>query len=239
MNDNSIALSAIEDFGAATLQDFDPASVVPGQRVSGNKKRQFVRFYNKKIVDMVSRIVGKNPTTNEVIRKFEPVEKQVEMVEIITPGDKNSVDDRVQDYHKREYWEQYTAFRKGKSAPIGKNIDQCEFISATIATELHYLGVHVVEQLASASDDLCAQVANGFDLREIARAFVSAEETIINPKIGAMKSQIEQSNATIEELQKQLAAMQAHLNMPKLESPEETESTGEIQRSPKILKGKK
>lgn len=240
MNDASAALNAIENWGAATLQDFDPASVAPGERVSGNKKRQYVRFYHKKIVEMVSKF-EKNPETGETIKRFKPVEKEVEMVEIITPGDKNTVDDRVQDYHRREYWQQYTAFRNGKSAPVGKSIDQCDFISPSIATELHYLGVHVVEQMAEASDALCGQVANGYDLREMARAWVSAESVILNPKIGALKNQLDESNATIEELKTQLAAMQKHLNMPKESDSDEvveTQDSYEIQKSPKKPKGK-
>lgn len=167
--------SAIPSWGSPTLQGFD-TNVNPGERLRGSS-RQFVRFYNHKEAEVYTIKAKINHKTGASV----PVEvgtRQVtrEMVEIITPGDKNIINDRAQDFHRREHWAQYKAFRDGRVAPIGLPIDEATFIAPNVATELKYYNCHTVEQLADASDKLCEIIPNGWELREFARAHAKAKK---------------------------------------------------------------
>ncbi len=197
--------------GSSTVDGIDFASFQDGQRLGGSSARQYVRFYNKKIPVVTAKDVSINPKTGEVrVLKSEVVQVEREFVEIITPGDKNTVDDFAQDFHRREHWHQYKAFRDGRTAPIGTPIEECSFISPGVVTELKYKGCHVVEQLAEASDLLCSQVANGYDLRTNARAIVKAN--LDNKSLGqvnALKSELEKAQEMIASLQAQMSEVKS------------------------------
>lgn len=203
---------AIPSFGATTLEGFDTSNIRDGQRLRGSA-RQMVRFYKKKVVTVKATEVSVNEKTGSVkVLKSEPVEEEREFVQIVTPGDKNTVDDFVQEFHKREFWNQYVAFRNGKSAPLGMPIEECNFINANLVTELKYLGVHTAEQLADSSDDLCNQVANGWELREFARAICKANQTPQSDgRVTILKAELEKSQGVIAEMQKQMSEMRGML----------------------------
>jgi len=188
----------IPSWGAQTLEGFEASesSMLRGERVRGSN-RQYVRFYNKTFVEPTS-LNGKT-TTRDVVR---------EMVEIITPGDKNTVDDFAQEWHRREYFPQWRAYRNGTAAPVGTSIDECSFISAGIATELRFYGIHTLEQFADSSDDLVNRVPSGWELREYAKAMVAAASNDKNGgKISLLQTQLEKSNQMIQELQEQMKGM--------------------------------
>lgn len=198
----------IPSFGAPTLQDFDTANVAEGQRIGGSK-RQYVRFYKKKWVEIYTtkaRINEKTGTSTPLETGTREVEK--EFVHIVTPGDKNAVDDFAQDFHRREHWAEYKAFRDGRTAPLGMSIDECTFISPSIATELKYLGVHTVEQLADGADILCNQIANGWELREYARAVCKANKDNQSlEQVNLLKGELVKSQEMILQMQSELQAL--------------------------------
>lgn len=195
----------IPTFGSPTLEGLDYSNAVNGQRVSAGSSRQFVRFYKKIVPTLSAKKVKINEKTGEVrVLEHEIVDVEREFVEIVTPGDKNTVDDFAQDFHRREHWEQYRAFRDGRTAPIGEPIEECSFVPSHIATELKYLKVHTVEQLAEASDILCDRVANGHQLREHARAVVKAKNSSKSlEQVNALKSELDRAMKMIAELQGQ------------------------------------
>lgn len=204
------ALNKIQTFGAPTLEGFDTSNVVSGQRLGGST-RQFVQFYHKKFVEPTAVETVTNPKTGEVkVTKVEPREVTREMVKIITPGDKNEIDDFAQDYHKYEFWKHYKAFREGKGAPIGTPIDEVSYIPSNVALELKFLGCHTEEQFADSLDLLAGRIGNGFELREFARASVKARQGSDNTKqVEQLKSALNSSNEAIERLQAQIEALAA------------------------------
>lgn len=191
---------------APTLQGgFDLTNVVDGQRLRSSS-RQFVQFYNKKFTEVYAAEVEINPVTGATkVKKTATRDKVREMVRIITPGDKNEVDDFVEDYHRREHWKQYTAFRDGRGAPLGKDLDQCAYVSSPIATELKYLGCHTEEQLADSSDVLCNQIPNGWEMREFARSMVKADKDnqSLN-QVNQLRTELTKAQDMIRELQQQM-----------------------------------
>lgn len=200
--------NVIPSFGAPTLEGFDTSNVQDGQRLRGSN-RQLVRFYKKQTSEPRAVEVKENPRTGEVrVVRTEIETKDEEFILIVTPGDKNEIDQPATDWHKREFWKYYTNFRDGKSAPIGKDIDECSYVAASIATELRYLGVHTEEQLADASDMLCNQVANGWELREFAKAVCTANNTnkSLN-QVKILRSELESSRAAMAEMAKEMEKM--------------------------------
>lgn len=192
---------AIPSWGSPTLEGFDLQNAHEGERIRGSS-RQFVRFYKKKFVEVVATKVKINEKTGSTqVLETKPVEKEEEFVQIVTPGDKNSIDARVEDFHRREFWPQYKAFRDGKGVPLGTPIEECSFISPSIALELKYLGCHTVEQLADGSDLLSNQIANGWELREYARAVVKAQGN------NKDKEQVNLLQVNLEKAQQQIAEL--------------------------------
>lgn len=221
---------AIPSWGAPTLEDFDTSNIKDGQRLSG-KNRQFVRFYYKKFQQPYTIEAKINPVTgNSVPVKVGTREVEREMVEIITPGDKNTVDDFAEDYHRREHWAAYKAFRDGRGAPLGKPLENCSYVSAPQVTELRYLGVHTEEQMADASDLLCDRVPNGHELREFARSMVKAsrENQSLN-EVNALKAQLKAMQEQMEAMQRAQALAATPMPEPELRTAPQS---SEIKRSP-------
>lgn len=220
---------AIPSFGSPTLEGFDLNNLRDGQRVRG-LSRQMVRFYRKKIVVAQATEVKVDPKTGATKPiKTEPREVEKEFVHIVTPGDKNEYDDVAQDFHRREFWAQYNAFRSGKAAPFGTPIEECSFIPSNLVTELKYLNVHTAEQLADCSDLLCNQIANGWEMREFAKAIVKASTD--NKSLGqvsVLRGELEKSQELIKNMQMQMNEMRGMLLNAKGQ-PVETEA---IKRGP-------
>lgn len=197
---------AIPSFGAPTLEGFDTNNVTPGERVRG-ANRQYVRFFWKKEPEVyaVEAIVNEK-TGSAKVTKTAVREVLREMVHIKTPGDPNEVEDHAADFHKREHWRAYKAFRDGKTGPIGTDIDECtSYISPHLATELRYRGVHTEEQLADASDLLCGQIPEGFSLREFARARCKTKKSNENTQeLNTLREQLASQAALISQLQEQM-----------------------------------
>lgn len=217
----SSPLAGIPSFGAPTLEGFDTSNIVPGQRIGGIN-RQYVRFYKKTVNEIHADKVSVNPKTGEVkilTTKVVPVER--EYVHIKTPGDKNEVDDFAQPFHKKEHWAAYTAFREGRTAPMGVPLDECSFISPNIAIELKVMGVHVLEQLADASDHLCNHVANGWELREYARAMVKVNsDSKSSAELISVKGELAKAQEMIAAMQSQMRGLVLDKNGTPVESAE-------------------
>ena len=196
--------SIIPNFGGApTLQDFDvdPARINTGQRIAGSN-RQYKRFYRKVFTERIADDVRINPKTgSEQVLKYRTEEVAKEMVLIVTPGDKNVYDGEVLDFHKREHWQEYKAFREGKAVPLGTPVTEAEWIGAPIATELMIYGCHTVEQLADSSDLLCQNIPQGFEPREYARAVCESNQK--NKTLDRVNAQ----QVKIDALEKELAEM--------------------------------
>lgn len=203
----SSLLNSLPTFGAKTLEGLDTTNLSEAQRVKGST-RQFVRFYNKTMSEVYAtkvKINEKTGATTVLETASRPVTR--EFVEIITPGDKNTIDTHAEDYHKREHFQEYQAFREGRATPIGKSIDECSYISAPIATELRILGVRTEEQLADASEVLLARLPDGFSLQQFARESVKANQmNQNNPGMVALQAELAKAMRMIADLSEKQAA---------------------------------
>lgn len=206
-------IGKLPTFGSATLEGFDMSTLAEGQPLRGARNRQAVRFFHHTEGRVCATKVKINEKTGDT-KVLETGVKQVtqEFVEIVTPGDTNVVYQPASEFHKRNYMRHYTAFREGKAAPMGQSVDDCAFISPSIATELKILGCHTVEQLADSSDLLAGRIPSGFELREFARAFCKAQmANKSSAQVQLLQSELEKSNKALAEMQAQMASLQSKL----------------------------
>jgi len=226
----------IPSYGSPTLEDFDLNSVAPGQRIKGASNRQFVLFYKKTDREPVTLEAKINETTGaSTPTKVGIREVQREYVKIVTPGDKIEVDTIAEEFHKREHFRHYKAFRDGRTAPMGKSIDECTYVSSGIATELRILGVHTEEQFADASDHVCGMIPMGHELREFARACVGANANkATDTQVTVLKGELEKSQSVIAAMQSQLNEMKGMILNAQGKPIENVEAVIEgIKKSPK------
>ncbi len=103
----------------------------------------------------------------------EAFEEMVEMVRVETRGDTNIVDDIADDLKKKQFYRHYKHFRDGK-IPDGNPIEDFEFLQPSTITELHMLGIHVLQQVALMSDLECEQLKDqsGYEIRDISAQWV-------------------------------------------------------------------
>ena len=187
--------SSIPTFDSPTLQGITfEQTGTPGVYQMNGKARQFVKFYNRKTYD---------PKLAEKTKDPERAFRTELFVHIVNPGDKNEYNGIAEDYHKRTYFGQYEAFRDGKTAPEGTDVDDCEFIGASEAIELKYMRIFTVEQLSEASDIAMERLPRGFTLREHAKNFV---------KIGSKTALLDMTkklSAELEATKTRLAKLEA------------------------------
>jgi hypothetical protein len=201
------AIGAIPDFGGIpTLQglEFEPSGK-PGVLQMKSSGRQSVKFYwadhYNEFKTLQKREAAKLAGDYAPIA---PVYEKREMVRIVTPGDRSVYDGIAEDYHKRNYFQQYAKFRDGKDIDIGARLEQAEFIQAPEIIELNYLGVYSIQQLAEAADTLCDRLPRGFELREGCRAWVQMRQgNALEGITKRVSAELSAAQSTIVTLQKE------------------------------------
>jgi len=212
-----------------TLPTFDSPTLEGSLVDDGNggvtmkgRHRQQVKFYMKRQMGFRAKThTGSSGDGKDVIldeRTGKPVidtrtglpfketfEKQVLMVIVDTPGDKNKVDSVATDYHKYEFKRQYEYFRNGKGAPEGYSIDDCDWIQPGMLTDLHYYGIHVVEQLADCTELICEQLPEVWELREFAKDWLRINSPDgWKAKAIKLQSDLDAANTEVETLKSKL-----------------------------------
>lgn len=211
MNDSP--LSGLETFGAPTLQNLTLVGAGEHTSVRGGQ-RQFVRFYKEKSDEYVTDKIKVNPKTGDSVPvSYKMVQVEREMVHIVTPGDKNEIMCPVEHYHKTDHFKHYQAYKQGKAAPLGVNIDECPYLSHNVKIELRSLSITTEEQLADCADYVCQQIPEGWELRQFAIARCKARRSngVSTEQVQVLKADLEKSQALIQEMQMQMKQMQGLL----------------------------
>lgn len=110
-------------------------------------------------------------------REGRPIFTEVEMVEVMIPGDRLSRPVfPVEDKHRERWPQAYEAFKRKQSvAQTGMPIEMWPQVTAPRALELKAVGVFTVEALAGLPDGMVSNIgADGRQLREKARAYLDA-----------------------------------------------------------------
>ena len=150
----------------------------------------------------------------------------VEMVEIIVPGDNRSiVCERVKDEHRYRWPDAYRAFKEGREAPLeGTPCSEWAYLSPAQIATFAAANIKTVEDIANCSDaNLPALGSTGArDLRERAKHFLKATEGAaplaeLQSRVNALEAQAVVDRQTIGDLNAALARASA----------KETEHVGE------------
>lgn len=161
-----------------------------------NDKKLHVRFFVKPMMNRAkSRQAGR------------PIFEEVEMVEIMVPGDKHSIPmRRARALDKARFSRQYQAFKAGKEdQQSGTPLNVVPFMTPAKAEEYKFFHIVTVEQLAGAADSCAAAGAvMGFQGdKQKAAAYMQMAEG---------QAPVLQLQEKLEEKDQQIAAMQDQMN---------------------------
>lgn len=180
-----------------------PAFRVPGQEPDITMPRFYMR-----------------PVQNAFRSKQEgrPIFDDVEYVEILIPGQKSTVDERVKDEHRDRWPRQYEAFKAGQeAAQDGWALEEWPGLTRSQVEELKFFHVRTVETLAALDDGALAKVfpMGGFAIREKAQRdlaaaagsaptdALAAENAQLREKMAVMEETIETLRAELEQARRQ------------------------------------
>lgn len=146
----------------------------------------------------------------------------VEMVEILIPGDRNSISVQlVNDGHRRRWPGAYRAFKDNSEAPAdGTPITELPGMTRSQAEELAFQHVRTIETLAALSDDQATKAVSmgGFALRDRAKRYLDA--TAGDAAAEKLAAENREKDAKIEALQSQMADLMKRIEaMPQTATP--------------------
>jgi hypothetical protein len=167
-----------------------------------NDKKLHVRFFVKPMMNRSkSRHAGR------------PIYEEIEMIEIMVPGDKHSIPvRRARQLDKARFSRQYQAFKAGKEdQQSGTPLSVVPFMTPAKAEEYKFFHIATVEQLAGAADSSAAAGAvMGFQGdKQKAQAYLQMSEG--NAPILEMQQKLEDRDNQIAAMQEQMQQMNSRL----------------------------
>lgn len=147
-----------------------------------------------------------------------PIFKDVEWLDIIIAGDKNTqVSRKVNDLDKKRFAQHYQAFKQGLVAPTtGTPLKEWPILTPAQVDELKYLNFLTVESVAEMSDAAMQSIGmGGRELKNKAKAWLAsalkgatsqklvAENERLSGEVDMLKDQLKAMNTAIEELKKE------------------------------------
>lgn len=213
------------------LNQFDASSTTldhdftAHQRQFAGDEKLFKMFYE-----------GFVPLEQETLEAGRPIFKDVVMLRIITPGNRDNIVDReMQPFDKIRFRDAWERFQKGQSEiGDGTRLAEWPLVSRSMSEELKFMGFHTVEQVAEANDAACMKITGLRELKARAAAWLQAtKDTEANSKLLADK---EAKDAEIAALKEQIAELAKLVRPPEGGEPvanAKNDSTGGIGKAPK------
>lgn len=134
--------------------------------------------------------------------------KNVEFVNILTPGDTKSMPrQKVADLHRQKYRPWYEAWRRGlEMAPEGSPIEMWPMMTPAQVRHLKSVNIFTVEQLANIGDGFLHQIPMGATLRQQAQAWIKEKKTADDIEGRRRSEQLMQDTQRMMETQMQAMA---------------------------------
>lgn len=201
---NQTATVATADYGLSLDQlQSDPfAEHVQTYGSPEDDKKLHVRFYTVPVEQ-----------TAESITAGRRVFKDTEFIEMMIPGDKQTIIQRqVFDMDRNRFAQKYAMFKQGLAdQTVGTPLSELVWLSASKVKEYEFFNIKTVEQLAGTPDgSKCAQSMMGFNSdKQKANAFLSAAKGL--EPINELKAKMDEKDAVILAMQQQMADMNAKL----------------------------
>lgn len=159
-----------------------------------------------------ARILREYPDSDKVweVRPVgRPIFRDVEMIRIRIPGDRDNIVDRqVRKSDIAAYREQYNRWKSGKQQQTtGTPLAQWPKVTAAQVEELAYFGVRTVEQLAATSDVNLQNIGPYMQLRQQARDWIATARG--TAPVEEARAEARRASEEAAELRRQLADLQA------------------------------
>jgi hypothetical protein len=153
----------------------------------------------------------------ESTQQGRPIYYDREFIEIIQPGNKESIINRpASDIDKRRFSKQYGAFKSqtSQTAAVGTPLEHWAAMSRAQVEELKYFGCHTVEQLAVMSDGITGKFMGLQSFKLQAQAYLeklgtSAEGSKLAHQLEEQANELETLKNQMKDLSDQLAAERA------------------------------
>lgn len=153
--------------------------------------------------------------TAESVLQNRRVFADTEFIEIMIPGDKRTIIQRqVFPIDRERFPQQYARFKQGLAdQTIGTPLTELTWIPASKVKEYEFFGIKTIEQLAGASDGSdVGQRMMGFQSdKQKANAYLEAAKGAA--PLNELRQRLDQKDDTIQLMQRQLAEMNAKLEM--------------------------
>jgi molybdopterin biosynthesis enzyme len=157
---------------------------------------------------------------DKTAKEGRPIYDDVVMIEKRVRGDRNNIvirPARPDDF--RRFRQAYEDFKSGEEATkSGTPLSAWGGVGRGLAEELKFLGFHTVEQLAEASDSVCAKMAGLQNLKQKARAYIEIAKGNTAPledmakKLGELLNQNEVLQRQNAKLAERLTALEAQVD---------------------------
>src|SRR5688572_1284608 len=145
--------------------------------------------------------------------------RKVEFITIAVPGSKDTIHRPVIPADKARFRAKYEAFKNAQGEPVeGTPVEQLPEIKHTQVTDLKYVGVTTIEQLAKVADSSpMMNMMGGVGLKQRAAAWVAKnrKSSVITQTNEALKERDDK----IEALQKQMAELLASMEATRANEP--------------------
>lgn len=166
--------------------DFNPQSYSPdGTAIFGKDTDLLVKFFRHGEMSHL-----------KSIKQGAPIYDDVDMVEVITPGERDPVRVIATELHKRRFPRQWDAYKTGQElSQSGTPIELLLTNQPSAVLQLKSLNIHTIQQLAGLSDSAKQMIPLGAQqLQDKARAYLSAAKDGQNfhAMQSAMQDQIDQ-----------------------------------------------
>jgi hypothetical protein len=172
--------------------DFSPQGYTQaGEAVFGTDQNLLAKFF---VHPQISKFRSNEAGT--------PMYDDIEMIEIIQPGEKEPIRQMANEWHKQRFPKQYENFKKGIESVVSGTPLEMLFPGepGTILT-LKTLNVHTVQQLANLHDTGIGNIPMGRDLVNRAKAYLGTASH--GAEFHAMQKQIETLTAQLAALAEQ------------------------------------
>lgn len=169
-----------------------------------------VRFFHLAVED-------EKATKESGLAKF----RDVEMIEVLIPGDRSPIHRKVKEEDKIRFKRQYDVFKESNSSEIqGTHLNQFPFISAAQRKELEYLNIFTGEQLINMPDGNIDKIGiGGRELIKKVKAFMEmAKDSAVAV---AMAEENEKLRAEMDLLKEQMALILKAQDEAQNESPKQ------------------
>jgi hypothetical protein len=156
----------------------------------------FVQFYRKPVLN-----AAKSTEAGRAIYE------ERDFIKIMVPGDKlNIIDRQVNELDAARFAARYEKWKLGQGNAVeGTPLSSMPKMTPTKVEEYRYFGIHTVEQLAQANDNVGKNFFSFNEDKRAAKAFVELAKG--NAPLEKMNEELKSRDSKIEELQAQIEAI--------------------------------